>query len=183
MSHRFTERRPLVMLVEDDLTIGQNYRLGLEVSGLRVLVLTNESAFFRAVDLETPDAVVLDVQMKGVLSCADIVDNFRLDESSAGIPVLVLTNDLIALDGQIDRLLEAGALTCLVRSQADRDQLAARVYAALGSPAVANRSLSRPPGLSTASAKRAAAKSSQRPIKGDPVPAPGYGTGAVTERV
>jgi DNA-binding response OmpR family regulator len=137
MSHLLGERAPLVMLIEDDLTIGKMFQVGLENSGFRVSVLTDESAFFRAIDLEIPDVVVLDLQLKSVITCAEIIYNLRLDDRAVGIPVFVLSNQL-GLDGQMDGVLAAGATACLVKSQTNPNQLAARINAVLGSRAMAD---------------------------------------------
>jgi DNA-binding response OmpR family regulator len=144
MSHLLGERAPLVMLIEDDLTIAKMYQVGLENSGFRVSVLTDESAFFRAIDLEIPDVVVLDLQLKSVITCEEIIYNLRLDDRAVGIPVFVLSNQLSNLDGQMDGLLAAGATASLVKSQTNPNQLAARINAVLGSRAMADATSGRP---------------------------------------
>jgi len=136
MSDILVERGPLVMLIGDDPTIGKIYQASLEISGFRVSMLTDESAFFRAIDVEMPDVVVLDLQLKSVITCADIVYNLRLDDRAVGIPVFVLSNELGTLDGQIDKVLAAGATACLVKSETNANQLAARINAVLGWRAV-----------------------------------------------
>jgi len=138
MSNPAGERAPLVMLVEDDLAVGQMYQVGLECSGFRVAVLTNESEFFRAIDAEIPDAAVLDFQLHGLMTGVDIIDNLRLDHRTADLPVFVLSNDLAALDAQMNRALEAGAIAWLVKSDTNPTQLAGRINQALCSRPVSD---------------------------------------------
>ena len=172
MSHLLVERGPLVMLVEDDLAIGNMYQAGLEISGFRVSVLTDESAFFRAIDVEIPDVVVLDLQLQSVITCADIIYNLRLDDRAVGIPVFVLTNQRGTLDGQIDGVLAAGAIACLVKSQTNPNQLAARINAVLGSRTMAGGTSGRTPQRNDKYAKPAAGAIPERPIEREALRAP-----------
>lgn len=171
------ERGPLVMLIEDDLKIGRRYQVGLEISGFRVSVLTDESAFFRAIDVEIPDVVVVDLQLNSVITCADIIYNLRLDDRAVGMPVFVLSNSLGALDGQMDGVLAAGAIACLVKSETNPNQLAARINAVLGSPAVADGSLGGTPAQNDGYAKPAPS-AAERPIEIQANRAPSNGADA-----
>ena len=170
MSHHLVERGPLVMLIEDDLTIGNTYQAGLEISGFQVTVLTDESAFFRAIDVEMPDVVVLDLQLKSLITCADIIYNLRLDDRAVGIPVFVLSN---TLDGQRDGALAAGAIACLVKSETNPNQLAARINAVLGSRATADGSSGGTPEGNDRYAKPVAGAIPKRPIESQALRAPG----------
>ena len=162
MSHLLVERGPLVMLIEDDRATGETYQEGLEISGFRVTVLTDESAFFRAIDVDIPDVVVLDLQLKSVITCADIIYNLRLDERAVGIPVFVLSN---TLDGQMDGVLAAEATACLVKSETNPNQLAARINAVLGSRAMADASSGGAPERKDGYAKPAAGAVPKRPVE------------------
>ena len=137
MSHIFEDVGPLVMLVEDDPTIGQRYRVGLENDGFRVALLSDESALFRAIDVDIPDVAVLDFQLQSVISATDIIVNLRLYERLADVPVFVLSNHRGDIDGQRERAVEAGATAWLVKGDTSPGHLAAHINEMLSSQAVA----------------------------------------------
>src|SRR5690348_11610628 len=86
--------RPFVMLVEDDPVAGQMYQMGLQAAGFVVMVLGDGSELFKALAMDVPDVVVLDWELPGLLSGVDIVENLRLDDRTAQLPVIMLSNHL-----------------------------------------------------------------------------------------
>lgn len=101
--------RPFVMLVEDDPAAADMYQMGLEVAGFVVMVVGDGSELFKALELDIPDVVVLDWELPGLLTGVDIIDNLRLDDRTAQLPVIMLSNHLGDVDGAEDRALRAGA--------------------------------------------------------------------------
>ena len=120
-------RRPLVMMVEDDPAVAQMYKIGLECAGFEVAAHKDGSAFFAAIESQIPDIVILDFQLKGVLTGIDIAENLRLDERFSQLPVLFLSNDYTELDGHVDRAFGTGALAWLAKSRTSPSQLASRI--------------------------------------------------------
>src|SRR5438046_9317482 len=84
-------RRPLAMLVDDDIVIADMYRMGLEHAGFRVTVLGDPASLFRAIRDEVPDVLVLDWQLPG-MSGAEALELLRRDEGTRRLPVLMLSN-------------------------------------------------------------------------------------------
>ena len=101
--------RPFVMLVKDDPVVAQMYQMGLEAAGFVVMVVGDGSELFKALDLDIPDVVVLDWELPGVLTGVDIIDNLRLDDRTAQLLVIMLSNHSGDVDGAQDRALKAGA--------------------------------------------------------------------------
>jgi two-component system, OmpR family, phosphate regulon response regulator PhoB len=120
------DARPFVMLVEDDPAAGQMYQMGLQAAGFVVMVLGDGSELFKALAIDVPDVVVLDWELPGLLSGVDIVENLRLDDRTAQVPVIMLSNHLGDIDGAEDRALKAGA-PWLLKVRTTPDQLAERL--------------------------------------------------------
>ena len=123
--------RPLVILVEDDAAIAEMYRLGLESDGFNVIVVTDGSALFKSIDDQVPAVAVLDWHLAGLLTGIDILENLRLDERTAGLPILMLTNHQGRVDGLRDRARQAGALEWLIKTETSPLRLASRLRHAL----------------------------------------------------
>lgn len=127
------ERRPLVMLVDDDPAIGAMYGVGLEAAGFRVIVLSSVSAIFLALEEEIPDIVVLDFHLGDLITGVDVLENFRLDSRTTHVPTVMLTNHLGELDGQIALAFAAGAIGWLVKSQTTPAELGLHISRVLDS--------------------------------------------------
>ncbi|MGH7762980.1 MAG: response regulator transcription factor [Candidatus Dormibacteraceae bacterium] len=123
------------MLVEDDLAIAQMYQLGLDAAGFDVAVFADASAMFQALDLDVPDAAVLDWQLPGLLTGVDIIENLRLDLRAHTLPIIMLSNHLGDADGAAERAFKAGAQEWLIKSATTPAQLAQRLKAAISQPA------------------------------------------------
>jgi two-component system, repressor protein LuxO len=123
--------RPVVMLVDDDATIGAMYGVGLEAAGFDVIVLNDVSAIFYAIELDVPDFVVLDFELGQMITGVNVLENLRLDPRTAVVPVFILSNHLGELDGQIDRAFAAGAMAWLAKCDTSPAELAVRISEAL----------------------------------------------------
>ncbi len=83
--------QPFVMLVDDDRVIAEMYSAGLSDSGFRVQAMHDAADFFRALDDEIPNAIVLDWEMPGI-SGRDVLRLLRGDARTAPVPVVFLSN-------------------------------------------------------------------------------------------
>jgi DNA-binding response OmpR family regulator len=119
--------RPSVALVEDDPTVAEVYRLGLEALGFKVDVFSDGSKFFSALDAHVPDVAVLDWQLQSILTGVDIIENLRLDERTSNLPVVMLSNHSDVGDGVLDRAIEAGAREWLIKAHTTPTKLAQRL--------------------------------------------------------
>jgi two-component system phosphate regulon response regulator PhoB len=124
--------RPFVVMVEDDPSQAEMYRLGLERKGFRVEVFPHASAMFEALEAEVPDLAVLDWRFAGTLTGVDIIENMRLDERLVRVPVIMLSNHAGDADGAVGRALASGATEWLVKSRTTPATLATRIRSALG---------------------------------------------------
>lgn len=119
------ERRPLVLVVEDEAPIADVLRLYLERSGFDVAVAVDGPRGLDAVRERRPDAVILDVGLPG-MDGTEICRRMRADGDWT--PVLFCT----ARDDEIDRVLglEMGADDYITKPFSPRE-VVARVKVAM----------------------------------------------------
>jgi len=114
-----------LLLVEDDLSLGEGLRTGLQAEGYTVDWLHDGTSAVHALLSETFDLVVLDLGLPR-LSGIGVLQQLR--KSGSHLPVLILT----ARDGTAERIagLDAGADDYLVKPF-DVEEFKARVRALL----------------------------------------------------
>lgn len=120
-----SDPQPLqLLLIEDDETIAEPLRFGLESEGFRVLHATSGPQGLEAARAQAPDIVLLDVMLPG-LDGFGVVRTLRAESA---VPILMLT----ARGQELDRVmgLELGADDYLVKPFSFRELLA-RVRAIL----------------------------------------------------
>ncbi|HVH63066.1 MAG TPA: response regulator [Candidatus Dormibacteraeota bacterium] len=126
MAAQEDHRRPLVVLVEDDDEIREMYSLGLELADFEVAGFADYSGVARLLDMRIPDVVVLDWQLSGFLTGADILINLRRDSRTEDTPVVFLSN----FPSQIGR----DGPAWLLKSETTPADLASRLRRVLRSP-------------------------------------------------
>jgi DNA-binding response OmpR family regulator len=103
-----------VLLVEDDPSVLEMYRLKLELDGYRVnTALDGEEGLKKAGDL-TPDIIFLDIRLPK-MDGLEVLRKLRAQEKTREIPVIILSNydeeDLVA------RGLRLGAHEYLIKAR------------------------------------------------------------------
>ncbi len=103
-----------VLLVEDDPSVLEMYRLKLELDGYRVnTALDGEEGLKKASDL-TPDIIFLDIRLPK-MDGLEVLRKLRAQEKTREIPVIILSNydeeDLVA------RGLRLGAHEYLIKAR------------------------------------------------------------------
>jgi DNA-binding response OmpR family regulator len=113
-----------VLLVEDDASVAEMYRVRLEMDGYRVLVAADGQVGLRLIRELTPELVLLDYRLPRLDGPA-VLRALRADERTAGQAVVVLS----AYDEP--RLVEEGrslgALEWLVKTHTTPGELSAVV--------------------------------------------------------
>jgi DNA-binding response OmpR family regulator len=123
-----SDRRPLVLVADDDPDIRSLVVLRLERSGYEVVAAGDgEEALATALE-RNPDLALLDVMMPK-LDGYEVTERLRREEATRHLPVILLTARVQETD--IARGLEAGADE-YVKKPFSPTELRARVQAVLG---------------------------------------------------
>jgi DNA-binding response OmpR family regulator len=124
-----------VILVDDDRSITDMYRLGLEFHGFKVAVAGSGDELFDTLTPQIPDAIVLDYELPG--DKGDVVlQKIRLDDRTRAVPVFMLSNFPSTVDGAIDRVFAAGAMAWLQKAHTPPRVLAEKLVEALSRASV-----------------------------------------------
>ena len=81
-----------VLTVDDSRTMRDMLRVTLEESGYRVIQAADGLLGLEALDSETPDVIVTDINMPN-LDGFGFIEAVRKDARFAGVPILVLTTE------------------------------------------------------------------------------------------
>jgi DNA-binding response OmpR family regulator len=116
-----------VLVVDDDPDVCDLVTYKLEQSGFDVRRASDGDAALREVAKKVPDLVLLDVMMPGV-SGLEVLERWRSDETTAGMPVIMLTAK--AQENDVERGFELGADDYVIKPFSPRE-LVRRVTAVL----------------------------------------------------
>jgi CheY-like chemotaxis protein len=118
-----------VLVIEDDPSVAEMYRLRLEGDGYEVVVgCDGEEGLQLAVD-ENPDFIYLDLRLPK-LDGFEVLERLRAEPATAQIPVIILSN--YGDPEMRERGIRLGALEFLVKADTTPQQLAAKVALTTG---------------------------------------------------
>jgi CheY-like chemotaxis protein len=113
-----------VLFVEDDASVAQMYRLKLELDGYIVDVAEDGLVALEKARALAPDIIFLDIRLPK-LDGIEVLEALRADESTADIPVVILSNwnekELV------ERGARLGALDHMIKSQTTPTKLSQRL--------------------------------------------------------
>ena len=121
-----SERRGLLLLVEDDDAVAAVYRIGLEKDGFQVLLAPDGEKGVHLARSSSPDLVLLDIGLPK-LDGFGVLEALRAAPETAALPVAVLSNSMLVGDARVDRAYELGILEWLVKSRVPPADLSRRV--------------------------------------------------------
>jgi CheY-like chemotaxis protein len=125
-----TRRSKSVIVVDDDPSVAEMYRLGLEFHGFRVTTAGSGDELFASLDDLVPDAIVLDYELPGAKG-DQVLEMIRRDERTRGAVVFMLSNFPATYRGAIDRVFRAGAIAWLEKTKTSPKMLAEKLAEAL----------------------------------------------------
>jgi len=120
-----------VLMVEDDHTMADMYRLGLESRGFDVTVLRDAMVLNETVGHMRPDVLILDWELP-IIRGDEALERLRRVEHGRLLPVLILSNFPGTEHGAIDRVFRAGALAWLEKVNTTPALLARRLNELVG---------------------------------------------------
>jgi DNA-binding response OmpR family regulator len=104
-SDAFTGDSPLVLVVDDDATTLETFRLFLSAEGYRVEVASDAETGLNVVDTDRPSAIVLDLHMPGA-DGVEFLRRLRTNRRHASVPVALVTGDYL-IDEQLAHAVTA----------------------------------------------------------------------------
>jgi DNA-binding response OmpR family regulator len=118
-------RRLRILHVEDDVTLAEMYRLGLEHDGFNVTVAGTGATALQLLDERHFDLVLLDMQLP-TMDGIELLGEMRRQRCNRTLPVAVLSN-LDREEPVLDRARELGVVDCLLKTQTVPRTLAAHI--------------------------------------------------------
>jgi len=113
-----------VLFVEDDASVAQMYRLKLELDGYTVDVAGDGLVALEKARALHPDIIFPDIRLPK-MDGLTVLETLRADDSTAAIPVVILSNwnekELV------ERGIKLGALDHLIKSQTTPARLSQRL--------------------------------------------------------
>jgi CheY-like chemotaxis protein len=122
-----------VLLIEDDETFADMYRLRLELDGYHVVEARDGKAALEVAAAARPDLIFLDIKLPHLDGLA-VLEALRAEESTRHTPVVILSS--YGEDDLRERGLRLGALEYLIKSHVVPDEVSRAIPAwAAGAPA------------------------------------------------
>lgn len=121
-----------ILFIEDESALQKTIGEILRQEGYNVVSALDGEVGLRLGKSEKPDLIILDLVLPKIHGF-DVLKQLKTDEETKTIPVIVLTN--LEGIGDIDRALEAGATTYLVKAQYSLDEILEKVKQTIESSA------------------------------------------------
>lgn len=121
-----TKKNTKILFVEDEEALQKSMGRALEFEGYQVLTASDGETGYNIAIKEKPDLILLDLilpKMDGF----EVLRSLKKNEETKKIPVAILTN--LESTADIDKALELGALTYLVKANYELRDLLEKVDA------------------------------------------------------
>src|SRR3990167_9235642 len=118
-----------ILFVEDEQALQRTISEALHREGFEVLNAIDGDSGARLAKTEKPDMILLDLILPR-RSGFDVLKELKENDSTKNIPVIVLTN--LESPADVDRALELGATTYLVKANYDLGDIIKKIKTALG---------------------------------------------------
>jgi len=118
-----------ILLIEDESSLQKTFREVLEREGFEIMSALDGEIGIRLAKEKKPDLVLLDLVIPKI-NGLEVLKALKEDAQTKTIPVIVLTN----LEGVdiVDKALELGATTYLVKSVYTLEEIVEKIKNALG---------------------------------------------------
>jgi chemosensory pili system protein ChpA (sensor histidine kinase/response regulator) len=130
---RATERNPVVMVVDDSLTVRKVTSRNLNRYGIEVMMARDGVDALEQMKTTRPDVMLVDIEMPR-MDGYELIERVRADTGTRGIPIIVITSR--AGPKHREKAMELGANEYLTKPYQE-DVLLSQVQALLGTPVAA----------------------------------------------
>jgi two-component system, sensor histidine kinase and response regulator len=117
-----------ILVVEDEATLQKAMVDILNMNGFTALGASDGEEGLKMTKSERPDIILLDIIMPK-MNGFEVLKALKADDATKGIPVIMLTN--LESSNDIEQALSLGAMTYLVKSNYELDDILKRVKDAL----------------------------------------------------
>ena len=118
-----------ILFVEDESVLQKTFGEVLKQEGYEVISALDGQIGLRLAKEKKPDLILLDLILPKVHGF-DVLKKLKEDKETQEIPVIVLTN--LEGIGDVDKALELGATTYLVKAQYTLEEVVEKIKKALG---------------------------------------------------
>ena len=102
-----------ILLVEDDNFLANIYKTKFEMEGFKISVATDGDAGLKDAIRKKPDLILLDILLPK-RDGFSVLEELKKDKSTAGIPVILLTN--LGQKDDVERGLQMGAVDYMIKA-------------------------------------------------------------------
>ena len=118
-----------IVFIEDEAALQKTLGDILGQEGYKIISAIDGEAGLRLVESEKPDLILLDL-ITPKLSGFDVLKQLKGNQETKDIPVIVLTN--LEGTGDVEKVLELGATTYLVKANYSLEEVLQKIKKALG---------------------------------------------------
>jgi DNA-binding response OmpR family regulator len=122
------DQKQTILLIEDDRYLSKAADIALRRHGFTVVTGRDGEEGLRLANEITPDLILLDLIMPKMHGF-EVLKNLKLRESTARIPVMVMSN--LGQEEDMKQAMAGGAVAYLIKSNISTGELAMRVDQAL----------------------------------------------------
>jgi DNA-binding response OmpR family regulator len=118
-----------ILIVEDDLFLGEIYQKKFEMEGFKVSMANNGEKAVTDIKKKMPDIVLLDILLPK-LDGFSVLEQVKADQTTKEIPIILLTN--LGQQDDVQRGLEKGAADYLIKTHFKPSEVVDKVRKVLG---------------------------------------------------
>jgi len=118
-----------ILFIEDESALQKTFREILKQEGYEMTSALDGEVGLRLAETQKPDLILLDLILPRVHGF-EVLKKLKEDKETKDIPVIVLTN-LEGL-GDVEKAIELGATTYLVKAQYSLEEVVQKIKKALG---------------------------------------------------
>ena len=118
-----------ILFIEDESTLQKTFGEILKQEGYEMIPALNGEIGLRLAKTQKPDLILLDLILPKVHGF-EVLKKLKEDVETKDIPVIVLTN--LEGIGDVDKAIELGATTYLVKAQYSLEELVEKIKKVLG---------------------------------------------------
>ncbi|EKD49205.1 MAG: hypothetical protein ACD_63C00228G0004 [uncultured bacterium] len=123
------ERKPKILIVEDDRDLVEMYETKFKMEGFDVLKVDNGVPATPMAKSEKPDLILLDIVMPE-MDGFEVLKKLKASDSTKGIPVILLTN--LGQEADVKKGMDMGAVDYLIKANFTPNEVVEKARKTMG---------------------------------------------------